>query len=51
MARDLGMTHAEMMRRVSVAEFTEWVALYRTEAREAEKAQAKASKPKGPKGH
>jgi len=37
LARDLKMTRAEMRRRMSGAEFTDWVALYNIEAREAKK--------------
>lgn len=37
------MTAAELRRRMQAAEFNEWVALYRLEARERGEAQKKAS--------
>lgn len=37
------MTHAELMARLSVREFTEWVAFYAYEAKEQEKALKKSS--------
>lgn len=37
LARDLGMTHSEMMRRMSCAEFARWVAFYQKEKRDQER--------------
>lgn len=44
LARDLHLTVAELRRRLSVAEFTEWIAYYRHEAAEQKRAEAEAQK-------
>lgn len=44
LARDLGMTVAELERRMSAAEFVEWVAYYVAENKEQESAMKKARK-------
>jgi hypothetical protein len=41
LARDLGMTVAELERRLSVREFAEWVAFYVAESREQERVAKK----------
>lgn len=47
LARDLKMTRAELMRRVSGEEYAYWMALYNVEASERKKAEAKQPKGKG----
>lgn len=43
LARELGMTHEELLRRMSGVEFAYWMALYREEHYEREKAQKQAA--------
>lgn len=42
MARELGMTHAELLNRMSASEFAYWLALVGIEHQEREKAQRDA---------
>jgi hypothetical protein len=42
LARDLGMTVAELERRLSTREFAEWAAFYAAEGKEIEAARKKA---------
>jgi len=42
LARDLGMTVAELERRLSTREFAEWAAFYAAEAKETESARKRA---------
>ena len=44
LARELSMTHAELLARMSTAEFAEWIAYYRWEQAEQKKASKKGSK-------
>lgn len=46
LARELKMTKAELLQRISSEELTEWIALYRIEAKEMEEVrrQAKAGR-------
>ncbi len=44
LARELGMTHAELMQRMSVAEFQEWQVLLDQEAKEREPKPPKKGK-------
>jgi len=43
LARDLGMTARELQERITVREFSEWMAFYWAEAKEIEAAQKKAA--------
>lgn len=43
MARELGMTHAELLTRMSGDEFAHWIALFSIEIRERERAQKRAA--------
>jgi len=42
LARELGMTRAELLRRMSAAEFAHWIAFYQIEAQERERSQQQA---------
>ena len=42
LARELGMTRAELLERMSAQEFAQWVAFLQLEAREREQAQRRA---------
>ena len=44
LARDLGMTVGELDRRMTRREMTEWIAFYRYEARQQEKAAKQAER-------
>lgn len=47
LARDLGMTRAEMCQRMGSAEFVAWAGFYSYEHKEREAAEKKAKKRKG----
>ncbi len=47
LARDLGMTVAELEQRMSVREFSKWAAFYAAEAKVQERADKKAGKGAG----
>ena len=42
LARELGMTHANLVRSMSGSEFAHWIALYQIEHRERERAQKRS---------
>jgi len=42
LARDLGMTRAELRRRMGMAEYNDWIVFYQLEQRERERAMNKA---------
>lgn len=44
LARELGMTRDEMLARISSVELTDWIALYRMEAKEMEEMRQRAGR-------
>jgi hypothetical protein len=44
LAKDLHMTRAELIGRISTREFSEWIAYYNLEAHDREQAQKRASR-------